>query len=539
MHHEASHVPRVPADSIASIRNVILESSSVREAVAAKAAANPKLSRHEIEAEALSILNRMASNIDYSAARKAGWLLRKVWRHMYDKIVVDEAGLEAIRNLVKVREGPLVLIPTHRSYMDFLMMTYLFFAYNIPIPFVLAGEDFLNMGAISDLLRKGGAFFIRRSFKNDPLYSAIFTEYTQYLLGKGHTVEFFLEGTRSRSGKQLRPQFGMLSTIVKSFESGRVKNIHIVPVTIDYDKPVELGVHQKEMLGEGKIKESLGALLKSAHVLRKDFGSISVQFAPAIHVKEFVAAHAKADVRDSVTNEPISLVTDLAYAVTESLVQKATCTPTHLVATILLLFRNGISKEQLVAQTDWLRSQVVQRGGRVLSCQGRSRVAIVERALALLEEFVVWRRKDLVEPAITNRDQYQNMIGLGYYRNKVLHWFNEEGVLACAYQALAANGSSEVCLPARPTQPLHNAQGVPTKELLDSAVFLHEMLSIEFVSKYYADGRATLEKTLAGMEERGIFASTVHTMTPTPTSQSIQTLLCAAIWPFIDRCAVD
>lgn len=65
---------------------------------------------------------------------------------MYDKIVVDEAGLEAIRNLVKVREGPLVLIPTHRSYMDFLMMTYLFFAYNIPIPFVLAGEDFLNMG---------------------------------------------------------------------------------------------------------------------------------------------------------------------------------------------------------------------------------------------------------------------------------------------------------------------------------------------------------------------------------------------------------
>ncbi|EQC41099.1 hypothetical protein SDRG_02148 [Saprolegnia diclina VS20] len=519
MHHEASHVPRVPADSIASIRNVILESSSVREAVAAKAAANPKLSRHEIEAEALSILNRMASNIDYSAARKAGWLLRKVWRHMYDKIVVDEAGLEAIRNLVKVREGPLVLIPTHRSYMDFLMMTYLFFAYNIPIPFVLAGEDFLNMGAISDLLRKGGAFFIRRSFKNDPLYSAIFTEYTQYLLGKGHTVEFFLEGTRSRSGKQLRPQFGMLSTIVKSFESGRVKNIHIVPVTIDYDKPVELGVHQKEMLGEGKIKESLGALLKSAHVLRKDFGSISVQFAPAIHVKEFVAAHAKADVRDPVTNEPISLVTDLAYAVTESLVQKATCTPTHLVATILLLFRNGISKEQLVAQTDWLRSQVVQRGGRVLSCQGRSRVAIVERALALLEEFVVWRRKDLVEPAITNRDQYQNMIGLGYYRNKVLHWFNEEGVLACAYQALAANGSSE---------------GVPTKELLDSAVFLHEMLSIEFVSKYYADGRATLEKTLAGMEERGIFASTVHTMTPTPTSQSIQTLLCAAIWPFID-----
>lgn len=83
MHHEASHVPRVPADSIASIRNLILESPSVREAVAAKAAANPKLPRREIEAEALSILNRMASNIDYSAARKAGWLLRKVSLYIY------------------------------------------------------------------------------------------------------------------------------------------------------------------------------------------------------------------------------------------------------------------------------------------------------------------------------------------------------------------------------------------------------------------------------------------------------------------------
>ncbi|OQR94316.1 fatty acyl-CoA reductase [Thraustotheca clavata] len=516
MHHEASHVPRVPADSLATVRNLILESPAVREAIINKVRANPKLTAREVDAEALSILNRMASNIDYSAARKAGWLLRKVWRHMYDKIVVDEAGLETIRNLVKVREGPLILIPTHRSYMDFLMMTYLFFAYNIPIPYVLAGEDFLNMGSISDLLRKGGAFFIRRSFKDDPLYTAIFTEYTQYLLMKGHTIEFFLEGTRSRSGKQLRPQFGMLSTIIKSFEVGRVKNIHIVPVTIDYDKPVELSVHQKEMLGEGKIKESLGALIKSAHVLRKDFGSISVQFGTPIHVKDFVEEYEKKQSVDPKTKEPISLVTDLAYTITESMVQKATCTPTHLVATILLLFRNGISREQLVGQTDWLRNQIVLRGGRVLSCQGRSRVAIVERALALLEDFIIWRRKDLVEPAITNRDQYQNMIGLGYYRNKILHWFNKEGVLAVAFQALSASGS------------------VFKTKLIDAALFLHDMLSIEFVDKYYQDDRATLLATLKTMEQRGIFTLKGDVVKHVSTSQPIMTLLCAAIWPFID-----
>ncbi|KAF0716441.1 hypothetical protein AaE_011099 [Aphanomyces astaci] len=255
-HHEATYVPRVPADPLSAIKHHVLHSQAVQTVIenAEKAAPNKEV-RALMEAQVLEMLSKMAATVNYKSVRVAGWLLRKVWRQMYDKIIVDEGGLETIRNLVKAREGPLVLIPTHRSYIDFLMMTYLFFAYNIPVPHIFAGEDFLNMGPMTQVLREGGAFFVRRSFKDDALYTAVFSEYTQYLLTKGHTVEFFLEGTRSRSGKQLPPQFGMLSTVVKCFEAGRVDNIHIVPVTIDYDKPVELSVHQKELLGEGKVKE--------------------------------------------------------------------------------------------------------------------------------------------------------------------------------------------------------------------------------------------------------------------------------------------
>ncbi|ETW07168.1 hypothetical protein, variant 2 [Aphanomyces invadans] len=530
VHHEATYVPRVPADPLSAIHDHVLHSTGVQQVLANAMHVNPNADRAAMERQVHEMLTRMAATINYKTVRVAGWLLRKVWRQMYEKIIVDEAGLETIRKLVQARDGPLVLIPTHRSYVDFLMMTYLFFAYNIPVPHIFAGEDFLNMGPMTRVLREGGAFFVRRSFKDDPLYAAVFSEYTQYLLTKGHTVEFFLEGTRSRSGKQLPPQFGMLSTVVKCFESGRVDNIHLVPVTIDYDKPVELSVHQKELLGEGKVKESVSALLKSYHVLRQDFGSVSVRFGPPIHLNEFVGAYKASPPVDSKTHQTVSLVTDLAYTITASMIRRATCTPCHLVATILLMFRNGVTKEQLIGQTNWLRKEIVARGGRVLGSQGRTPAAMTERALTLLGNLICWRRSNLVEPAITNRDQYSNMIGLGYYRNKILHWFYKEGVIACTYHALhaATAASNASCGSASTT--------CSKQTLLDKALFLHDILAVEFVRKDYGDSRADLEHALSMLTQRRVLSvdSQTSTVALTDASQPTLSLLCAVLWPFID-----
>lgn len=282
MNHEASHVPRRHVESVGGVRNSVLESESVRAAILAKAEAKG-LAEDDVEDEALKILEKMVTRIDYRSVRKFGWLLRKVLRNMYDKIHVDESGLTQIRNILSdPSKGSVVLVPTHRSYIDFLLMSYLFFAYNIPVPYIAAGEDFLNMGFATKILRESGAYFIRRSFADDPLYTAIFREYTQYLVAMGHTVEFFIEGSRSRSGKQLHPKFGILNTVTECFLSGRVENVRtymclfvcfcccglvdshvvclfvqvqIVPVTIDYEKPLEVLLHQNELLGEGKIKE--------------------------------------------------------------------------------------------------------------------------------------------------------------------------------------------------------------------------------------------------------------------------------------------
>ena len=126
----------------------------------------------------------------------------------------------------------MVLLPSHRSYLDFILVTYVLFEHNITLPAIAAGQgegvgeasplvvhflsccspppDFLNMSVVSGFLRRSGGFFLRRSFGSDRLYKAVFTLYVQALLCSGHSpIEFFIEGTRSRTAKTLHPKLGM------------------------------------------------------------------------------------------------------------------------------------------------------------------------------------------------------------------------------------------------------------------------------------------------------------------------------------------
>lgn len=162
-------------------------------------------------------------------------------------------------------------------------------------------------------------------------------------------------------------------------------------------------LHQNEVLGEGKVRESFGALLRSsAHVMRKKFGSIAVQIGEPIDVSCFTASALECAAKsgDNAFVSSSELVERLAYQVTASMIASASCSMSNIVATILLMYRQGISRQDLVRQSDWLRLEVLQRGGRVVGTQGRSPSVVVDRALDLLNDLVTTRRKDLIEPAI-------------------------------------------------------------------------------------------------------------------------------------------
>jgi 1-acyl-sn-glycerol-3-phosphate acyltransferase len=141
-------------------------------------------------------------------------------------------------------------VPTHRSYIDFIILSYIFFGYGIKCPHIAAAEDFLNMAIIHILLRKSGAFFIRRDQQeNRVLYKAIMTEYvTKLLMDKSH-LEFFVEGTRSRVGKMLEPKYGILTMVVDAVQAHKIPNAYIVPITINYERVLEGATFPLELLG--------------------------------------------------------------------------------------------------------------------------------------------------------------------------------------------------------------------------------------------------------------------------------------------------
>src|SRR5207237_10094053 len=102
---------------------------------------------------------------------------------------------------------------------------------------------------VGRLLRAGGAFFIRRTFRGDRIYSATMGAYVKRLLQDGFTQEFFIESGRSRTGKLLSPKFGMLTLEVDASLTGVKPDAYFAPVSLSYDRVVEARSSQRELLG--------------------------------------------------------------------------------------------------------------------------------------------------------------------------------------------------------------------------------------------------------------------------------------------------
>jgi len=160
--------------------------------------------------KAESIFTVLSADMKPSVLKTFVWFLRKLWRNVYDKVVVDDKTLRKIAKLRKKTEGPIIYMPTHRSYIDFLILSYILISYNIDAPYVASRDDFLGLSLVSYMMRNSGAFFIRKNMRNCELTKAIFSEYVKLLCRDGQSIEFFIEGTRSRTGKCLHPKVGML-----------------------------------------------------------------------------------------------------------------------------------------------------------------------------------------------------------------------------------------------------------------------------------------------------------------------------------------
>ncbi|XP_076318981.1 dihydroxyacetone phosphate acyltransferase-like [Tachypleus tridentatus] len=352
-----------------------------------------KMSQEEVTKAAGKILEEMSHNLQLSAIRLFGFLLAKFKKQVYTSIYVNLDGIEQLRDCSV--EYPVLLLPTHRSYVDFLLISYVCYHFNLPIPAIAAGLDFLGLKALNLLLRNSGAFFIRRSFGGDKLYWAVFTEYVQNQLSGGEApLEFFVEGTRSRTAKSLNPKLGLLQTTLELFFTGQVSDITVVPISITYDRTLEEMLYAYELLGVPKPKESTTGLIKARSILRDNFGSIFMHIGDPVSVREFCGKQIDRSLHNlqprfkfALTPVEQQVTMDLSVHIIRTHQRNLVLSHFPLVCLVmgdhLREERCGATVENVIARVAWLEELVNQTGACITSPDGVTRWDQVQQQICI------------------------------------------------------------------------------------------------------------------------------------------------------------
>lgn len=377
-------------------------------------------------------------------------LLGLIWYRIYDGFEVDEAGLERVREAGK--SSSLVLIPSHKSHVDYLILSYLFYHYGLVPPHIAAGVN-LSFFPMGPIFRRSGAFFIRRSFKGEELYPIVFREYLIQLMSQGYPIEFFIEGTRSRTGKLIKPRYGMLEMILSAYTSGRVDEISIVPISVGYEKIIEAASYKKEILGAEKKKESLAGLLKTPKFLASRYGRLNVQFGEPITLSAYLK---KYDVkRINPDDEHInSLLVRLAHRIIYDINQATAVTPTALAAMILLnntarnidrarllheagfilrFAHNYLSQVRLSTALEHAMNDVISaRDPNTEANIGEAIASVIDEAIDLFKANAYIKIIEESTEDIFYTVPEDKRLELSFYRNTIIHLVVPEALLSMA-----------------------------------------------------------------------------------------------------------
>ena len=371
---------------------------------------------------------------DYSGpvVRSASFLLTHVWNRIYAGVLVHH--LDRFKAAAPGYE--VVYVPSHRSHMDYLLLSYLLYDRGIVPPHIAAGIN-LNLPVVGTLLRKGGAFFIRRSIRGNALYSAVFSEYVGQLMAGGYSIEYFIEGGRSRTGRLLQPKGGMIAMTVRGFLRQPRKPVLFQPIYIGYEKLMEGNSYLDELSGRPKEKESIwGVILGIPKVLKQNFGQVVVNFGEPIALGDVLAAQAPEwdgqPVPDS--DKPAWLgrtVDTLARTIHERINGAADVNPINLLALALLSTpKHAMGEADLVAQ--------IELSKKLLEDMPYSdRITVTphspERIIGHAEEIgVLTRIKHPLGDVLSVSGD--TAVLLSYFRNNVLHLFTAASWVACCFQ---------------------------------------------------------------------------------------------------------
>lgn len=312
-----------------------------------------KMSIPRVQREALGYVEEIAAKPNPLVVKMGMGAVRWMLDNMFEGVDFNQEGFNAVRRAS--RNGPLILIPCHKSHVDYLVISYLMHRNNLPCPHTFAGAN-LAFWPMGPVFRRVGAFFVRRSFSGAVFYAKVFSEYIHMLLEQGFNIEVFIEGTRSRNGKLLLPKLGMLSILLTAVQNRACPHVTFVPIYIGYDRVPEVSAYLQEVEGGAKEPESFWQMVRARQVLKKRFGKIYIKFCDPIALRDLENEYG-APLPDMRAKDIRSLTHDLGDRVLRAIDRHTVVTPQALVAAAVLNSAHKvISREQIDFNIDTFMS---------------------------------------------------------------------------------------------------------------------------------------------------------------------------------------
>lgn len=416
-----------------NITSEILNAESVQSAIMQKVSESGK-PMYEIKDEAKGYIDEIASDYSYSVVRVFDKFLTRLWTQLYDGVEVRH--FDRVRKLAA--DYQIVYVPCHRSHMDYLLLSYVIYGNGLRVPQVAAGAN-LNMPIVGEILRAGGAFFLRRSFKGNPLYATVFKEYLHSLMKRGAPIEYFIEGGRSRSGRLLAPKLGMLAMTVQSYLRSPAKPVVFIPAYISYERIMEGATYVGELKGKPKEAENLLGVLKTAKKIERIFGTVNLSFGEPLFLENFIQKFdvkldtSTLDAHAQQENEQKTgaMIQNIGVKILQHINRTAVVNPVSLIALVLLSTpKSALDESHFLTQLalyQHIANALPYDDDTVITTMTPKEMLDYGKKLKLIET-----TPHLLGNMVKVADKQAPM--LNYFRNNILHIFIIASLLAALVQ---------------------------------------------------------------------------------------------------------
>lgn len=421
-----------------------------------------EIPRYKVHKEADGYLDEIAARYNlpmigiFSATVK--WLINA----MFEGYTVNMEGLNQVKRMSQ--RGPVVLIPCHKSHIDYLILSFVLYHNNMPCPHIAAGKN-LSFWPLGPLFRSGGAFFIRRTFRGAVLYAKVFSEYVYKLLEEGFNIEFFIEGGRSRTGKLIQPKFGLLSILINAFREGAGKDLIFAPVYIGYDRVLEESAYLHELEGGQKKPENLWQVIRARKFLKKRYGKIYIQFHEPFSLKDYLDAQGT-PIEEMTSKEQNGLVRYLGYRFINAIDHVTVITPHAIVAgAILNCAKQRFTYDHLMADVETYVNHLFLLEAKLAD------TLLIDYSHAIAYVFETYTHRKFLEriPPQKGVEKSQDLYRINEARRPVLDYYKNNGIVYFIPAAFTAMAILE-----------KDAFQFSTEELFDSYTFLRGFFNNEF-----------------------------------------------------------